>query len=581
MKRLCCFVVFLVVLGQSVSAQTLEEGRKKVYYERYNSAREILSAAVAAAPTNVEAIYWLGQSMIEMKDQAAAKDLYAKSLQQNGNAPLLLAGMGQIELMEGKDADARQRFEAALTLTKSKDVAVINAVGLANVRAKNGDANYAVQKLTAATQLKDFKNAETYVILGDAFRKLIDGGNAVSSYTKALLIDPKLAAARHKIGKVYLTQNNKEYFLPAFEEAVTLDPAYTPAYFELFYYWYFRDVNKAAIYLDKYVANADQGPDMEYLKTDFLYASGKYNESKEKAKSLINQFGSKVNARMYRLVAFSSDTTGDLAGAKQAMLTFLEKANPEDILSTDYEELAVINSKMPGNEADVFKYLQLAVNKDTLNENKVKYISKGAALAKKSGNRKQEAEWLGIAYSIKTNPNQNDLYNWGLSNYQAGNYTTSDSIFCGLYQSKYPNEIFGYLWCARSKQALDDSVNSQGLAVEAYKQLAEKARQIDVVKYKAQAISSYFFLVQYYNDIAKDRPTAISYCDKVLEVDSTNADAKRIKDILMKAQAPAKPGAPAAPAAPKKPATPPANKNGAFLYLPEILRPARLTEPGC
>ena len=33
-------------------------------------------------------------------------------------------------------------------------------------------------------------------------------------------------------------------------------------------------------------------------------------------------------------------------------------------------------------------------------------------------------------------------------------------------------KVFGYLWCARSKQAQDDSLNSQGLAVDAYEKLA-------------------------------------------------------------------------------------------------------------
>ena len=42
---------------------------------------------------------------------------------------------------------------------------------------------------------------------------------------------------------------------------------------------------------------------------------------------------------MYRMVAYTSDTLGDLAGAKQAMLTFLAKADPEDVLR-DYAELA-------------------------------------------------------------------------------------------------------------------------------------------------------------------------------------------------------------------------------------------------
>ena len=63
-----------------------------------------------------------------------------------------------------------------------------------------------------------------------------------------------------------------------------------------------------------------------------------------------------------------------------------------------------------------------------------------------------------------------------MANYSAGNYKKADSIFCGTYESKYPNEVFGYLWCAKSKQAQDDSLNSQGLAVDAYEKLASFAQ---------------------------------------------------------------------------------------------------------
>ncbi len=62
----------------------------------------------------------------------------------------------------------------------------------------------------------------------------------------------KLAAAKNGIGKIYETQKNQEFYLKAYEEAVQLDPAYAPAYFNLFYHYYFRDVNKAGDYLNKY-----------------------------------------------------------------------------------------------------------------------------------------------------------------------------------------------------------------------------------------------------------------------------------------------------------------------------------------
>jgi tetratricopeptide (TPR) repeat protein len=541
-KRIISLVAIIVAGGNMLFAQSVEQGRKLLYYERYKSARETLEKVLAANPNNIDATYWLGQTLLDQKDSVAAKALYQKILMQNGNAPLLLAGMGQIELMEGKTNDARQRFEMAISLTKGRDVEVLNAVGRANVEARSGDANYAIEKLNAATQVKGFKDPETYLILGDAYRKLIDGGSAVTSYTKALGLDAKLAAAKHKIGKVYLTQNNRDYFLPAFEDAIKLDPAYAPTYYELFYYWYFRDVNKAAPYLDSYIANADQGPEVEYLKTDFLYASGKFADARTKAQGLITQMGDKVEPRMYKLIAYVCDTLNDIACANKYITDYFAKQTAENVLPADYEELANINAKTPGSEAQAFVNLQKAVALDTVAENKVKYITKAAGLAKKMGNRAEEANWLGVAYSIKKSPGQTDLYNWGFANYQAQQYKTADSIFT-IYIDKYPTEIYGYLWRANSSLAMDTTMLS-GIAIPHFEKLAEMGRQIDSVKYKSQIIRAYFTLASYHNDIKKDKATAIVYLQKVLEVDPTNANAQNFIKIL---QTPARPAQPARP----------------------------------
>ena len=534
-KRLFSLIAVLAVTGNALFAQNVEQGKKFFYYERYKSAKDNLEKVLAANPNNLEAVYWLGQTLIEMKDSVTAKQLYSNALMQNGNAPLLLAGMGQIELMEGKTNDARQRFETAISLTKGKDINVLNAVARANISARLGDAAYAIEKLTPATQTKDFKNAETWVLLGDAYRKQIEGGNAVTAFNKALTVDPRLAAAKHKIGKVYLTQNNKEYFIPAFQEAISLDPNYAPSYFELYFYYFSRDINQAKDYYDKYLAVADPDPSNDYEKTSILWASKRYDEAISTAKNYISTLGDKADPRYYKLIAYSYDEKKDSVNAKAYMDQYFAKQKPEGFVSKDYSFYAKLQGQFAQYDQAYTNY-QKAIDTDTAMDVKAELMREASDLAKKSGNRAAQAEWLGKIYKMKTNPTKNDLYNWGLAHYQAAQYQTSDSIFCGLYSTQYPDEIFGYLWCARSKQAMDDSVNSKGLAVEAYKTLAEKAKQIDSVKFKPQIVSSYFFLVQYYNDIAKDINTAISYLDKVLETDPTNADAARFKDILTKAK---------------------------------------------
>ncbi len=124
------------------------------------------------------------------------------------------------------------------------------------------------------------------------------------------------------------------------------------------------------------------------------------------------------------------------------------------------------------------------------------------------------------------------LYNWAYAEYQAGNYPKADSLFCGDYITKYPDQIFGYLWCARSKQAQDTTME-KGLAVEAYKMLAQKAVELDSAGTMTNtAKAANFYLVSYFNDIAKQKDSAIYYNDQVLKVDPTDANAQNIDKIL-------------------------------------------------
>jgi tetratricopeptide (TPR) repeat protein len=525
-------------IGSTAIAQTLEQGKQFLYYERFASAQSAFEKVLNANPNNIEAVYWLGQTMIhrrDTRDTAGAKALYSKMLAANGNAPLLLAGMGHVELLYGNKTDSRQRFETAISLTKEKDIPVLNAVAYANVDAKAGDLAYAIQKLTTATQIKRFNDPQTYVIMGDAYRRQFDGGNGVINYQKALDLNPKLAEAEMKIGIIYLTQNNKEFFLPAFESATTMDPAYAPAYEQLFLYWFQRDVNKASTYLDKYAANSDQGPELEYMKAGMMYVSGKVPEARTRAQQLIGQYGANVNPRMYKLVAFASDSLGDYTAAREAMANWFSKADSSLFLATDYEEYGKIYGKLSDSVTRnmAFQYYAQAIIMDTVDADKQKFATEGLELAKATHNKQAAAVISGALYRSVKNPTNSDLFKFGMANYSAGNYKTADSIFCGIYVSKYPTEVYGYLWCAKSKQAEDDSLMSQGLAVEPYEKLATFIRASpDSAKYKSQLIGAYFYLASYYNDVKKDKSKAIDYMQKVLEVDPTNATAPNIIKAL-------------------------------------------------
>lgn len=532
-KYLYSLVLSAVMCGNALFAQSVDQGKKFFYYERYNSAKAELEKVLAANPNNIEATYWLGQTLLEMKDSVAARDLYQKALSTNGNAPLLLVGTGQVELMDGKKEEARQRFETAISLTKSKDIDIFNAIGRANVQARNGDADYALEKLNLATQVKKFNDPTTYLLMGDAYRKKVDGGSAVQNYQRALEMKPDLAAAKHRIGRIYLTQKNSEIFLPAFEDAIRIDPNYAPAIYDLYYYYFSRDINKAKDYYDKYLAVSDPNPENDYEKTAILYASRRYDEAISTANGFISQLGDKADPKYYKLIAYSYDEKKDSLNARKYLEQYFGKQKQEGFVPKDYEFLANTLAKFPGNETQAMESYDKAIAMDTAMESKLELMTNAAALAKKTGNRVAEAKYLGQLVATKKDPNNVDFYNWGFANYQAAQYATADSIFA-IYTEKYPTEIYGYLWRARANQAMDTTMQ-QGLAVPHYEKLGEMALSIDAAKFKGQAVSSYFYLVQYYNDIKKDPAKALEYVDKVLAIDPANETAVKIKDILNKA----------------------------------------------
>ena len=249
-------------------AQKVEDAVKYIYYQRYNSAKEILQKWIVGNATDVNAQYWLGQAFLEEDNIAEARNVYQKALTATANAPLILVGIGHVELLEGKPNDARQRFETAINLTKGKkktdkygNVDILKAIGRANADgdSKVGEAMYGIEKLTQAAEIDQIDPA-IYVDMGILYQKKGSdyGGQAVSSFDQALTRNPKYARAIYSKALVYRTQNNTEIFLPLLEQAVSTDPAYTPAYYILYDYYKNRDVNKAKTYLESYIANSDK-----------------------------------------------------------------------------------------------------------------------------------------------------------------------------------------------------------------------------------------------------------------------------------------------------------------------------------
>jgi len=538
-KHTIRLIVASALLCNVAFAQTVDEGKQFFYYERYKSAKETLEKVVASKPDDVEAVYWLGQTLIELHDIAGAKAVYQKALQAKGSDPLLLVGMGHIELLENKTNEARQRFETAISLTKGKNVEIYDAVGRANVDATAGDAKYAIEKLNAATQVRRFDNPDVYITMGDAYRKLMDGGAAVTAYQKALTLNDKLAVAKYKIGRIYRTQGDDQakIFLENFNDAVAMDPKYAPAYYNLYSYWYSRDVNKARDFFGKYKANTDFTPSVEAEEISLVYASGDFKGAIAKADEKLQKDGDKADVKLYRTKAYAYDKLGDSVNALKNMEIFLAKANPDDILPDNYLKMAEISAKFPDKLSQADEYYGKLIAMDTVKAHRIEYANAAANMYKKMNKHDKAAVWLTKILQYKPDYSVRDLFFAGWENFYGENYVTADSVF-NLYKVKFPDDVQGYYGGFRTKWSADTAAINSGIPSAAPLEDATKFIQLaeaDKDKYKQSLQLTYGYMAGYYANNVKDYATAITYLDKILEVDPANVDAQKNKEILQQA----------------------------------------------
>lgn len=570
MKKLLLIIVTVLFAGASF-AQSIDEGKRFLYFEKFQSAKNVFQKLSSANPNDETAAYYYGQSLIGLEDIAGAKAFYLQRLSANPNSPLLLAGIGHVELLEGKNADARNHFETAISLSGGKRIDVLNAVGAPNSdpEIKNGDAAYAIAKLRQATTIKGFKDPEVWANLGDAYRKASDGGSAIQSYDAALVLNPSYARAIYRKGRLYQTQGvgQEVLYTQLYNDAIAKDPAYAPVYSTLFNYYYETNVPRSAEYLEKWLAASDNDPKSCYYRASIKYAQGLFADAITQANECISTGGPTIYPNLYGVKALAYNRLGDSINAKSSYDEYFKKQLPEKIGAGDYSAYATILLKFPGNEQEAAMYVNKAIMLDSTEANRVTYLKALGNAYRNQKNYGESARWFNRIVDMKKNYSNLDLYNAGYDYFRAGKFDSSVIVF-NKYTAKYPDDVFGYYMIAKANSGID-STRTSGLAFNSYTKAIEVGEKApEKSKVKDQLAGSYIFMSQYYFEVKKDKSTAMSYVDKALAIDPANGIAIALKDFIMKNDpnarvAPARPAAPAKaiPAkTPVNPKAPPAKK---------------------
>ena len=574
MKKLVFLFVgfaFSTALMAQVAPSPLAEGVKLLNYEKNKTALNFFKEAFDKNPGDGETTFWYGQAMLAQNYNGIsttesiqnAKDLFQKSLQAKGNDPWLLIGMSHIQSLEGADVNAvKQNLEVAITSTlntkgkyKGKpNQDIINAIGyvFAELPISIGDHKYAIDKLKETISAYDVVNSSLYINLGINYLKLgggENGGDAVTAFQNATNADAKNAYAYYRIGKVYQTQNNKESLDEYFNKAIAADPAIAPVYFSL--YTYYAEVSTviAKTNLDLFLQYADKDPIFEYFSADYLFRSGQFDQSLEKAKAMEAAGSLTIFPGLAVLLAKNYDKKGDTVLARSYIEPFITNTTPDKLINTDYEIAVKILSKFSGSQATLAVILEKAIAADTAKVNKLKYYKLGYEMLEKNNMYTDELKWY-ANYSALRGAKDEVYYYKTTSIAINAKEGAIASTTAKEYIAAFPEKPNGYSMNVRAARLLD-TANNLGILFEAVNVQNEFLLK-DLTKNKQALINNYYTLIGYYNE-TKSYENAVLMCDKVLEIvpeDPTTLQAKGmfIKNIdIIKKMQNSKGGVPAPP----------------------------------
>mgnify|MGYP001139640798 FL=1 len=574
MKKLVFLFVgfaFSTALMAQVAPSPLAEGVKLLNYEKNKTALNFFKEAFDKNPGDGETTFWYGQAMLAQNYNGIsttesiqnAKDLFQKSLQAKGNDPWLLIGMSHIQSLEGADVNAvKQNLEVAITSTlntkgkyKGKpNQDIINAIGyvFAELPISIGDHKYAIDKLKETISAYDVVNSSLYINLGINYLKLgggENGGDAVTAFQNAINADAKNAYAYYRIGKVYQTQNNKESLDEYFNKAIAADPAIAPVYFSL--YTYYAEVSTviAKTNLDLFLQYADKDPIFEYFSADYLFRSGQFDQSLEKAKAMEAAGSLSIFPGLAVLLAKNYDKKGDTVLARSYIEPYITNTTPDKLINTDYEIAVKILSKFSGSQATLAVILEKAIAADTAKVNKLKYYKLGYEMLEKNNMYTDELKWY-ANYSALRGAKDEVYYYKTTSIAINAKEGAIASTTAKEYIAAFPEKPNGYSMNVRAARLLD-TANNLGILFEAVNVQNEFLLK-DLTKNKQALINNYYTLIGYYNE-TKSYENAVLMCDKVLEIvpeDPTTLQAKGmfIKNIdIIKKMQNSKGGLPAPP----------------------------------
>lgn len=553
MNTLKIFSIALIASATVSQAQDLDQAKKALDAEQYEKAKSVLKSIIQAKPSNGKAAFLLGNVYLRQNIEDSAKIYFQKGLAASEGAKINNIGLGQMDLDNGKSADAKLKFDAATKDVKKKDVEEYIYVAQAYTNSSTPDYKSAIAILNKAKAANP-NDANVLVALGDAFYGDKNQNEAYVSYRSAFQMDNTLIRAKMQLGVLLKGARNFTEATKAYDEVIALNPNYGPVYRELaetYYLWgnmdakkYTEYIQKSLGYYEKYMSLTDYSLSSRMRHADFLILAKDYKALEveaNKMKQLDN-----VNPRILRYLGYSAYENGNTDAAITALTEFTTKGTSK-VIAKDYYYLALARTKKAISEdgktidatlfASAIADLKKAVEMDPILANDLN------AIGKNYFSQKQYAASASIFEIAITNPNsknflEDNIY-YGLNVYTENRGKTPETqdkvaldkadkaIDIVIAQS--PDYLESYLYKAR----INNTLEKDEITLKSYQQFADlvTAKGAEsITANKAKLTESYNNMAAIYANSNKSK--ALEYFNKTLALDPANEYALKSIKLL-------------------------------------------------
>lgn len=216
----------------SANAQTGTDIDTAIKYGRYDVAKKELYKLIRSQPTQGRNFYRLGVIHINENNLDSANYYFKQGLRALKDANVNNIGLGKIGLLEGKDKEAKSKFNAGTNNLSPSDYQTFLVVADAYTNAPKPDFDAAFEYVNFAL-LVDIKEPEPHIARGDIYfaeKRFVDARRVYYETSKMF---PKSLLPKMKLADVFRAGNEFEEAIKVYDSIVEKDPNYVDVYKQL------------------------------------------------------------------------------------------------------------------------------------------------------------------------------------------------------------------------------------------------------------------------------------------------------------------------------------------------------------